>query len=55
MMPTLAKNILIVDDIYTTGTTLDECARALKKAGASKVFVLCLARTPILKLQESEI
>ena len=49
------KNILIVDDIYTTGTTLDECTRALKKAGASKVFALCLARTPILKLQESEI
>ena len=43
------KIILLVDDIYTTGSTLNECAKTLKRAGASKVFALCLARTPINK------
>ena len=31
------KEILLVDDIFTTGTTMDECARVLKKAGAASV------------------
>ena len=31
------KNILLIDDIYTTGTTIDEAAGTLKKAGAEKV------------------
>lgn len=43
------KIILLVDDIYTTGSTLNECAKTFKRAGASKVFALCLARTPINK------
>ena len=34
------KNILIVDDIYTTGITLSECARTMKSAGVSGVFGL---------------
>lgn len=38
------RSILLVDDIYTTGTTLNECASALKSAGASKVYGLVLAR-----------
>lgn len=37
------KNICLVDDIKTTGATLNECARVLKEAGASKVFALVLA------------
>lgn len=41
------KDILLVDDIFTTGTTLDECAKYLKNKGAKKVYCLCLARTPI--------
>ncbi|MBE5736254.1 MAG: ComF family protein [Clostridiales bacterium] len=40
------KSILLVDDIYTTGSTLSECARTLKKAGAKKVYAMCLARAP---------
>lgn len=38
------KNILLVDDVVTTGTTLEECAKALKSAGASTVTALVLAR-----------
>jgi ComF family protein len=39
-----SKNIILVDDVYTSGTTLSECALVLKKAGAHKVFGLTLAR-----------
>lgn len=38
------KNILLIDDIYTTGSTIAECGRALKAAGAGKVEVLTLSR-----------
>ena len=37
------KNICLVDDIKTTGATLNECAKTLKKAGAAKVYALVLA------------
>ncbi len=35
------KDILVVDDIFTSGTTANECARVLKLHGADRVFVLC--------------
>jgi competence protein ComFC len=38
------KNILLVDDVATTGSTLLEAAKILKRAGANKVFGLTLAR-----------
>lgn len=38
------KRILLVDDVMTTGATVNECARTLKKAGAKAVFVLTVAR-----------
>ncbi len=37
------RKICLVDDIKTSGATLNECARTLKQAGASKVFALVLA------------
>ncbi|PIR79815.1 MAG: hypothetical protein COU25_03550 [Candidatus Levybacteria bacterium CG10_big_fil_rev_8_21_14_0_10_35_13] len=39
-----AKNIFLVDDIVTTGSTLKEAAKILKRNGANKVFGLTLAR-----------
>ncbi len=39
------KNILLIDDIYTTGSTMDEAVNTLKKAGASQVYSLTLARS----------
>ena len=38
--------VLIVDDVYTTGATINECARILKLAGAKVVFGLTFAHTP---------
>jgi len=38
------KRILIVDDVYTTGATIEECAGVLLREGAEKVEVLTLAR-----------
>jgi len=39
----LSGNILIVDDIYTTGSTLNEAAKCLKDAGVRKVFFLTIS------------
>jgi ComF family protein len=38
------KSLLLVDDVLTTGSTLDECARVLLKAGARSVHALTVAR-----------
>ena len=38
------ERVLLVDDVFTTGATVSACARALREAGASEVFVLTVAR-----------
>ena len=39
------RTVLVVDDIMTTGATLSDCARALKEAGAWRVWCLAVARS----------
>lgn len=38
------KHILLIDDVFTTGATLNECSRVLLDSGAKGVWVFCLAR-----------
>jgi predicted amidophosphoribosyltransferase len=39
------ERLTVVDDVYTTGATLDACARALRAAGSGAVTAVCFART----------
>ena len=38
------KKILLFDDIYTTGSTVNECSRILKEAGAKEICILTIAK-----------
>lgn len=39
----MCSNVLLVDDIYTTGSTIDGCAKLLRAAGVQKIYFLCIA------------
>lgn len=41
----LPKNVILVDDVFTTGATLKEAAKTLKKAGVKKVWAIVLAKS----------
>ncbi|MEA3560581.1 MAG: ComF family protein [Candidatus Omnitrophota bacterium] len=42
--PFLKKRVLLIDDVFTTGATVNECSKTLLKAGAQTVRILTLAR-----------
>jgi len=49
------KDILIIDDVFTTGATVNECARVLLDDGARSVFSLTFARAGIKRLEKNRL
>lgn len=43
------ENVLLIDDVCTTGATLTYCASQLKKAGSGEIYCACVARTDVKK------
>lgn len=48
------KNIAILDDVMTTGTTTSECSKILKHNKVNKVFVFTIAKTSLLRKENNE-
>lgn len=42
MLNQMPKCVILIDDIYTTGSTLEECSKVLKNTGVQKIFFLCV-------------
>lgn len=51
---TMSGNVLLVDDVLTTGATAGECARVLMRAGAESVYVMTYARAVIRGTKEEK-
>ena len=49
----VSGTVILVDDVYTTGSTMNEIARTLKRAGADRVEVLTVARVPSYRAAET--
>jgi ComF family protein len=43
-LPSKGQRVLLIDDVYTTGATLEECARVLHRGGAAEVCAITLTR-----------
>jgi len=49
------RNVILVDDVFTTGTTAEECSRVLLRAGAQHVWVATVARVTKLEAARVEV
>ena len=47
-------NEILIDDIFSTGASVNECARILKENGAKRVYVFTLGRTIIPEKEEKK-
>ena len=45
------KTVLVIDDVFTTGATINECSRKLILSGAAKIFSITLVRSDLKKLE----